>query len=137
MKESGREREADPAAPITPSQIGIPLPISKKKKKNVCPLRCAQQLAARSPQLRCIAMLPLLLLQNMQSGGTAQVWYGTQGKRHRGTEAQQPWCRLQVHIAGAWDLGHNGDCDPSLNGSIGRGRGAPHTPKSRHVGKRG
>lgn len=50
------------------------------------------------PQLRCIAML---LLQNMQSGGTAPVWDGTQGKRHRGTAAL-------VQVAGAYSrcMGH-------------------------------
>lgn len=86
--------EGDPAAPITPSQIGIPLLIWKKKSCLSSALR--QQLCCRVPTsaLQCCKQA-----KYMQSDGTAEYGMGTREGR---AAQQQPSCRLQ--FAGAWNL---------------------------------
>lgn len=95
----GRKRDGemagDPAAPITPSQIGIPLLISQRKKKKEC-------LSSASRHQSCAAgsTTAAMLLRNMQSDGTAQVLavctirHTTRERKARA--APGAGCRLQI-----------------------------------------
>lgn len=93
----------DPAAPITPSQIGIPLLISTRKKKE-----CLSS-ASRHQSCAAGSTTAAMLLRNMQSDGTAQVLavctirYTTREReKHGQLQVQVADCRLQV--TGAWNL---------------------------------
>lgn len=98
----------DPAAPITPSQIGIPLLISQRKEKKEC-------LSSASRHQSCAAgsTTAAMLLRNMQSDGTAQVLtvcmirYTTR-EREREESTGSSRCRLQIADcrlqSGAWNL---------------------------------
>lgn len=84
----------DPAAPITPSQIGIPLLISKNKNKDVCPLQCGGSWL-QGPH-SCAAML----LQNMQSDDYCTVlWlqYGVHWEKSTGSPGAGCSSQLAAH----------------------------------------
>lgn len=97
----------DPAAPITPRQIGIPLFISRKKI--VCPLRRANGSCAAGPPtaaLQCFCKI-------VQPDGMVRY-------RRARARARQPGCILQVTMC--MEPSSHGGCDPSheLNGPMGR-----------------